>query len=644
MRLFLDRFSVSARLRLVSLAYTLLFAIVVSWLLTKGINPNIDFGLQEKRGNAFQRPLERLLEKVPQHEIATRRALDGASGAKERLLALQHEIDEAFSTLAAAEKEHGEALLFSAEELAKRKREGASTAPLRSKWEALKGRADGTDGEAAHREIIGGIRTMIAHAGDTSNLILDPDLDSYYLMDATLVALPQTQERIATIVLDGTGMLKGGAKPDTPGRMRMASHAALLKEADIDRVAADIQTSLNEDPNFYGTSESLQRKIPPAVANYVEANEAFWKMVARVATEDSSGVTPEALESAGDRARAASFALWQVAVGELDLLLDRRVDSYRKDRLKGLAMTAVVAFAAWLLVHLVGRSITDSLGATSSILEAAAAELGSSAEGLAESSAVQADGCSRQAAAIEEASAATEEISAMVRHNRENAGSARTLSEQAGKNVERAAASMETMVGKMHEINAIGGQIGTIIKTIDEIAFQTNLLALNAAVEAARAGEAGAGFAVVADEVRNLAQRAAAAARSTGELIEGSICRIEEGVTLVGRTHDDFRSVADCVRKTVGLIGEIADATDEQVTGMTDLDKGLISIDKDIQAGAASAEEIASAASQLTAHSRTMHDAVADLQALAGNRPGGSQSAAVQVGSLQIASKTRTSS
>jgi methyl-accepting chemotaxis protein len=643
----LDRIPVSARLRLVSLAYTLLFAAVVGWLLVKGINPNIDFGLQEKRGNAFQRPLERLLEKVPEHGLAVRRAQDGAAGAKERVPALRREIDEAFAALAAAEKEYGEALRFSADELAKRKREGASTAPLLAKWEALKGRSDGTGAEAAaeaHREIVAGIRTMITHAGDTSNLILDPDLDSYYLMEATLVALPQTQERIASIVLEGTGMLRGGAKPDMAGRMRMASHAALLKEADIDRVAGDAQTSLNEDPNFYGTSESLQRKLPPAVKDYVEASEAFRALVARIATEDAPGVTPEALEGAGARAREASFALWRTAADELDLLLDHRVGAYRNDRTKGLILTAVVSLLAWLLVHLVGRSITGSLGTIGGLLEAAASELGSSAEALAESSAVQADGCSRQAAAVEETSAATEEISAMARQNRESAGGARQLSEQAGEYVGKAAASMETMVGKMHEISAIGGQIGSIIKTIDEIAFQTNLLALNAAVEAARAGEAGAGFAVVADEVRNLAQRAAAAARSTGELIEGSIARIGEGVTLVGATHDDFRSVADCVRKTVGLIGEIAAATDEQVSGMSEMGKGLQAIDRDVQGGAASAEEIASAASQLAAHSRTMHDAVLDLQALAGTRREGAGEAAPQAVSLRTASTTIASS
>src|SRR5262249_14552371 len=39
-------------------------------------------------------------------------------------------------------------------------------------------------------------REMIRHAGDTSNLILDPDLDSYYLMDVVLLALPDHIDRL----------------------------------------------------------------------------------------------------------------------------------------------------------------------------------------------------------------------------------------------------------------------------------------------------------------------------------------------------------------------------------------------------------------------------------------------------------------
>ena len=125
------------------------------------------------------------------------------------------------------------------------------------------------------------MRMMITHAGDMSNLILDPELDSYYLVDVTLLALPQTQDRLAAVMALG-GDILNRQTISHPERQQMAIYATLLKEDDLDRITDSLQTSLNANPDFYGGSANFQARVPPAFKEYSAAAERFIDLTTRL--------------------------------------------------------------------------------------------------------------------------------------------------------------------------------------------------------------------------------------------------------------------------------------------------------------------------------------------------------------------------
>jgi methyl-accepting chemotaxis protein len=297
-------------------------------------------------------------------------------------------------------------------------------------------------------------------------------------------------------------------------------------------------------------------------------------------------------------------------------------ENHRQETASALAMRMGGGVAALILSILasvlISANLVRSLSRITADINDNTLQVSSAARQLAATSQTVADQSSRQAAALEETSASMEEMSIMIKRDAENASQADSLMKGAGKVLDEADGSMKKLNLSMEEINAASLETQKIVKTIDEIAFQTNLLALNAAVEAARAGETGAGFAVVADEVRNLAQRAAAAAKNTSVLIEGTVHKVRAGAGMVSETSESFDSARQAVAKIAILLTELATASREEADAVYQVNEAICQIDNATQENSASAEESASAAEQLSGQTTAINAEVLELLAMIG--------------------------
>ena len=234
-----------------------------------------------------------------------------------------------------------------------------------------------------------------------------------------------------------------------------------------------------------------------------------------------------------------------------------------------------------------------------------------------------------QAASLEETTAAMEEISATVKKSAGNAEEANRSATQARQVADQGGQVVAKAVNAMAKIEESSRKISDIIGVIDEIARQTNLLALNAAVEAARAGEAGRGFAVVASEVRSLAQRSSQAAKDIKELITNSNGQVQEGVDLVNKAGSALNEIVSSIKSVAELVADIAVASNEQATGLEQINRALMQMDEATQQNAALVEENAATAKALETQAQSMDERVAFFKIEEGSAPAPQRAAAV---------------
>ncbi len=340
--------------------------------------------------------------------------------------------------------------------------------------------------------------------------------------------------------------------------------------------------------------------------------------------------------------RAILLELLKAQKGTFATEKQREVDSIRaKERLLALTMLGVAALLAALSV-VIARSVTrplraaigvaerisrgdlatarvatsrrDEVGQLLSSLDAMAQRLAvviSEVRGGAEalsgaagqvSSTSQAlsQGTGEQAASVEETSSSLEEMSASITRNAENSRRCEQTATSGARDAEEAGKAVRDTVAAMK-------QIAEQISIIEEMAYQTNLLALNAAIEAARAGDHGRGFAVVAQEVRKLAERAQKAAGEIGGLASSS-------VKVAERSGHLLAELVPAIKTTADLVQEVSAASQEQSSGVAQINKAMGLVDQVTQRNASASEELASTAEEMSSQAESLQQLMAFFQ------------------------------
>jgi methyl-accepting chemotaxis protein len=274
----------------------------------------------------------------------------------------------------------------------------------------------------------------------------------------------------------------------------------------------------------------------------------------------------------GEPAYVAEIAT-KVSNGDLTLDVQTRAND-----------TSSVLVAMKTMVGKLSEVVTE-VNSAAEALASASEEVSTTAQSLSQAS-------SEQAAGVEETSASIEQMTASISQNTENAKVTDGIATKAAKQAAEGGDAVNATVAAMQ-------QIAKKIVIIDDIAYQTNLLALNAAIEAARAGEHGKGFAVVAAEVRKLAERSQVAAQEIGEVATSS-------VDLADKAGKLLNEMVPSIKKTSDLVQEITAASEEQSSGVGQINAAVGQLSQTTQQNASSSEELASTAEEMSSQAEQL--------------------------------------
>jgi len=601
-------------------------------------NRAIDFGNKEIDGTQYNKPIFEVLRLSVQYFHITLQYARGDVSLNQ-VSAKRSELQSAMQSVEAQHVKFGASMDDSEKWNA-----------LQTAWQPVSGSPLST--EDALKKFPAFIQSVIDLnnlIGDSSNLILDPDLDTYYLMDTTLLRLVSLINIMGKIQMEGDTVLFS----TTPSASEVSDVIELttILKYESDQCQKSLTSALRANPSLTDSLKGQGEKLGAFVQDY--------SSYVRSLTRDGDKSRGE-FSQKSERLATLIHEYYSVALTNQQALLEKRIVSFRREQILSIGAVAFTSFFTLLVQNLIIFSITrplysmtermkdlakgdadltirveqssnnelgklglslnsfmENLASLILQIRAASAESRSAYTKLSEMVDRFTNTSQNQAAAAEESSASVQEVVASIENIAEavtnqsddiriveknitglNAATRdlnqmmrglRTLANQLKEEQGRGSRVAENAGENTKRILDLSRQINEIVAMITDISDRTNLLALNAAIEAARAGDAGRGFAVVADEISKLAELTAGNASTIKKLIAQTSQGIETEGAEVGALTSLFQNIDSSINEIQDSTARMAGALTTQVETTGQIEnhiRKITSLEKGIETAA----------------------------------------------------------
>ena len=327
----LNRLTLPQKFALISFFFAVPLALVLFFLSTR-IQQQINVAALEIEGVDYLTPLNALHNELPQAMSLANAYLQKQGFAMEHYPMRQTEIDSLMETLADIDRRSGETL-----------RTTQRFRVLRSSWEDVKTQLPKLSPETSDdqfRKLIADVEDLMAWVGDQSTLILDPDLDSYYLMDAVLLKLPESARLVArTRQLVGARHVAGGMTEVDFSELN--SQAGLLR-FNLEKLDRGLRVGFDNN-----RSQTMQPAIDQPLSQILSTTGSLLREVGVTTTaEGRKNFNADRYQNTAAAVLTSNIRLWDRSAEQLKIVIQFRMDSLRRQLLGLLA----VALAAILVV------------------------------------------------------------------------------------------------------------------------------------------------------------------------------------------------------------------------------------------------------------------------------------------------------